>query len=59
MLEDPSVSTQTQWRMAATSYNKKMNMSEEKEDKHNNYLVFAVGFAIVFAILVYVFVTHF
>lgn len=59
MLEDASVSTQTQWRMAATSYNKKMNMSEEKEDKQNNYLVFAVGFAIFFVIFVYVFVTHF
>jgi serine/threonine protein kinase len=59
MLEDPSVSTQTQWRMAATSYNKKMNTSEEKEAKHNNYLIFAVGFAVVFAIFVYVFVTYF
>lgn len=59
MLEDPSVSTQTQWRMAATSYNKKMNTSEEKQDKHTNYLVFAVGFTLVFAVFVYVFITYF
>lgn len=59
MLEDPSVSTQTQWRMAASSYNKKLNTREENNNKQNLYLAIAAGFAVIFAIFVYVFVTYF
>ncbi len=59
MLEDPSVSTQTQWRLAASSYNKKSNSRETKEKKNNFYLPLAVGFAIAFSVFVYIFVTYF
>jgi serine/threonine protein kinase len=59
MLEDPSVSTQTQWRLAASSYNKKSNFSEDKTHKQNYYLALAIGISIAFAVLVYIFVTYF
>ncbi len=59
MLEDPSVSTQTQWRLAANSYNKKNDTIKTEVKKQNYYLVLAVGLAVVFALFVYIFVTYF
>ena len=60
MMEDSSVSTQTQWRMAASSYNKQSDLTEEKSgDKLNLYLALAVGAVVVFAVFVYIFVTYF
>jgi serine/threonine protein kinase len=59
MLEDPSVSTQTQWRLAANSYNKKTGSSDSKEKKQNFFLTIAVGLSIVFIIFVYIFITYF
>jgi serine/threonine protein kinase len=59
MLEDPSVSTQTQWRLAASSYNKKVSSNGTKVKKQNLYLSIAVGVSIVFAIFVYIYVTYF
>lgn len=59
MLEDPSVSTQTQWRLAARSYNKKSNSSESKNKKQNLYLAIAVTLSIVFGVFVYIFVMYY
>jgi len=59
MLEDPSVSTQTQWRLAANSYNKKSISSGTKEKKQNRYLFIAIGLSVVFIVFVYIFVTYF
>jgi serine/threonine protein kinase len=59
MLEDPSVSTQTQWRLATDSYNKKSGSSKSKTKKQNIYLALAVGVALVFSVSVYVYVTYF
>ncbi|HIF50771.1 MAG TPA: serine/threonine protein kinase [Thiotrichaceae bacterium] len=59
MLEDPSVSTQTQWRLTANSYNNKTSVKKSKEKKQNFYLSIAVGLSIVFIILVYIYVTYF
>jgi hypothetical protein len=58
MLEDPSVSTQTQWRLATNSYNKK-SVPKSKEKKENFYLSIIVGLSIIFAVFVYIFVTYF
>lgn len=59
MLEDPSVSTQTQWRLAASSYIKKSRASEPETKKQNFYLAIAVGISIIFAVSVYIYVTYF
>jgi serine/threonine protein kinase len=59
MLEDPSVSTQTQWRLAASSYNKKLSPAEVKTKKQNFYLALVAGTAIIFAASVYIYVTYF
>ena len=59
MLEDPSISTQTQWRLAASSYNKKSGSSESKKKKQNFYLAIAIGLSIAFAVFVYIFVTYY
>ncbi|MBL1141357.1 MAG: serine/threonine protein kinase [Proteobacteria bacterium] len=59
MLEDPSVSTQTQWRLAAGSFNKKLSISESKTKKQNLYLAIAVAISLIFAVFVYIYVTYF
>jgi serine/threonine protein kinase len=59
MFEDPSVSTQTQWRLATDSYNKRNTPSRPKNDKWKLYMSIAVGLSIVFIIFVYVFVKYY
>jgi len=53
MLADPSVSTVTQWRYAASSFrNKSANKQEEKKNTHwKDYLVFASLLIALLAIL--------
>jgi serine/threonine protein kinase len=46
MLEDPSISTQTQWRLASNSYNKKSNSSQPK-NKNKAIYFFISTFIIV------------
>jgi serine/threonine protein kinase len=59
MFDDPSISTATQWRLAANSYNKKSSPAVSKTKKQNFYLALAVAVAIVFAVSVYIYVTYF
>jgi serine/threonine protein kinase len=63
MLEDPSVSTQTQWRLAAGSYNKKSNKKSNKTGskikKQNLFLAITAAVSIAFGIFVYLYITYY
>ncbi len=59
MFEDPSVSTQTQWRLATNSVNRKLDPNRTKNDKWKFYISITVGLSIAFITFVYLFVTYF
>lgn len=58
MLLDPSVSTQTQWRLATNSYVKKSITTKPEKRNWTLYLSLA-ALLIIFVILVYIFLTRF
>ena len=52
MLEDPSVSTQTQWRMAASTYNKQNTLNQETTAEKKPLHLYAIGISAVIILLV-------
>lgn len=59
LLEDPSLSTQTQWRMATNSYNKKSSRNTTQEKKQTSYLLLVSILAAAFGLVFYIYVTYF
>jgi serine/threonine protein kinase len=60
MLVDPSVSTQTQWRLAANSYVNKSSTPVAKKKNGKLYLSLALAaLLIIISIIVYIFITRF
>ena len=58
MLTDPSVSTQTQWRLAENSYMKKSGSRESKNNNKKLYMLVGVLGVIIVVFIVFYFITR-